>query len=79
MQCSSMASTTITLSGPAYKRLKKFKTEGDSFSDVILRELPEPTATCGELLESLSEFKNKPILDAGLVEKMRMRKKAPRP
>ena len=39
------------LNEEAYKRLKKLKRRGDSFSDVILRELPGPLDTCGEVLE----------------------------
>jgi len=37
----------------AHKRLKKLKGPGDSFSDVILRELPNPRDTAGELLDRL--------------------------
>ena len=48
----------ISLSAPAYQRLKKLKLPGDSFSDVLLRELPEPCETAGEVLES---FKHVPV------------------
>lgn len=48
-----MPSITITLSVEAYARLKKLKEPGDSYSDVILRELPDPCLTAGELLDRL--------------------------
>jgi hypothetical protein len=44
---------TIALSAPAYARLKKQKLTGESFSDVVLREIPEVCNTAGELLDSL--------------------------
>jgi len=50
-----MATISITLSESAYKRLKKLKLPGDSFSDVVMRELPEPMDTCGEILGALKE------------------------
>jgi hypothetical protein len=52
-----MAFKTITLSVSAYERLKKLKEPGESFSEVVLRELPEPCDTCGEILDS---FKHQP-------------------
>ena len=39
----------IGINDEAYARLKKFKMPGDSFSEVILRELPEPYKTAGEI------------------------------
>ncbi len=45
-----MAFTTITISTEARKRLASHKRAGDSYSDVILREVPEPPLdTCGEI------------------------------
>jgi hypothetical protein len=45
-----MPSITITLSTEAHARLKKLKAPGDSFSDVVLREVPAaPLETCGQL------------------------------
>ncbi len=46
-----MATTTIALTQAAYERLKKQKLPGESFSDVVLREIPEPLATAGEILD----------------------------
>lgn len=48
-----MAYTTITVNTEAAARLKKNKLPGDSYSDVILREMPNPCETAGELLEAL--------------------------
>lgn len=50
-----MPFTTITISTEAHARLRKLKEPGDSFSDVILRTIPQPCATAGEMLEA---FKN---------------------
>ena len=44
-----MATTTISISRTAHRRLTKLKQAGDSYSDVLLRELPEPCETCGEV------------------------------
>jgi predicted CopG family antitoxin len=49
-----MAFKTLTISIEAHARLKKLKGPGDSFSDVILRELPEPCTTAGEVLDWLN-------------------------
>jgi predicted CopG family antitoxin len=49
-----MASINITISPEAHTRLKKFKrARKESFTDVILRELPEPCDTGREILDSL--------------------------
>jgi predicted CopG family antitoxin len=50
-----MATTTISISEAAYRRLKRLKGPGESFSDVLLRELPEPCETCGEVLDRLQQ------------------------
>lgn len=55
MQFSCMPFTTITISTDAHARLRKLKEPGDSFSDVILRNVHQPCETAGELLEA---FKN---------------------
>jgi predicted CopG family antitoxin len=44
-------SINITLTKPAYERLKKLKEPGESFSQAVLRELPERCDTCGEIEE----------------------------
>lgn len=51
-----MAFVTLTINTEAYSRLKKLKARGDSFSDVILRELPEPWRTAGDVLEGLERM-----------------------
>ena len=48
-----MPSITITLNTEAHARLKERKEPGESYSDVVLRELPPLAQTCGELLDSL--------------------------
>jgi hypothetical protein len=48
-----MSYKTLTVRTEAYARLRKLKAPGESFSDVILRELPEPWGTCGDVLEGL--------------------------
>ena len=40
---------TITLTTPAYERLRRLKAPGESFSQMVLRELPKRLETCGEL------------------------------
>ena len=71
MYCSCvMASITVTLSTEAPARLKKNKLPGDSFSDVILREMPDPCETAGELLDRLESIevpKADPILRAAML------------
>jgi predicted CopG family antitoxin len=60
---------TITLSEAAYERLKAWKTEGDSFSRVVLRVVPK-RGTFGDLNESfqalpaLSEEQSCAMLEA---------------
>jgi predicted CopG family antitoxin len=51
-----MAFVTLTINTEAHSRLKKLKAPGDSFSDVILRELPEPWETAGDVLEGLERM-----------------------
>jgi len=50
-----MPHMSINISSEAYGRLKKRKLPGDSFSDVILRELPASWDTAGEVLDGLFE------------------------
>ena len=51
-----MAFVTLTIITEAYSRLKKLKGPGGSFSDVILRELPEPWETTGDVLDGLERM-----------------------
>lgn len=51
---SCMAFKTLTISEEAHQRLKKHKLPGESFTQVILRELPEPLETAGEVLDYLT-------------------------
>jgi predicted CopG family antitoxin len=46
-----MARTMIKVTQPAYERLKKHKLPGETFSDVVLREIPGPCETAGEILD----------------------------
>jgi hypothetical protein len=41
----------VSLSDQAYERLKKRKLPGESFNEVILREVPETIETCGDALD----------------------------
>lgn len=60
-----MAFVTLTINTEAHNRLKKLKAPGDSFSDVILRELPEPWQTAGDVLNGLAAMQV-PQADPGL-------------
>jgi len=51
-----MAFVTLTINTEAHRRLKKLKGPGDRFSDVILRELPEPWETAGDVLDGLESM-----------------------
>jgi predicted CopG family antitoxin len=42
---------TVRLTEAAYERLNKQKLPGESFSEVILREIPNRCETCGEILD----------------------------
>lgn len=56
-----MATHTVNLTTAAYNRLKKFKQPGQSFSEVVMEVVP--TGTCGDLLDSLEEFRGKKLSD----------------
>jgi predicted CopG family antitoxin len=46
-----MGFKTLTISDEAHQRLSKRKLPGESFTQVILRELPEPLKTAGDVLD----------------------------
>jgi predicted CopG family antitoxin len=48
-----MATVTISVTTEAHRRLKNLKEGDESFSDVILRELPHKAKNAGELLDIL--------------------------
>jgi len=69
---------SITITAEAHARLKRLKQRNESFSDVVLREVPEPPArTAGELLEMLErEFQGKDLVHEErmkIVERGRLR------
>jgi predicted CopG family antitoxin len=74
-----MASVTISLSSEAYKRLKDNKAKGESFSDVVLREvLPGPARTTKELVEQLNEMSGKrKLVDEDLMKIVETGRKRP--
>jgi predicted CopG family antitoxin len=49
-----MGFKTLTISDEAHQRLSKRKLPGESFTQVILRELPEPLTTAGDVLDFLA-------------------------
>jgi len=53
-----MSFKTITISTDAYSRLKKWKQGNESFTEMILRELPDPDRTGAEIVDEL--FKKRP-------------------
>ena len=66
-----MATTTISISDAAYKRLSKLKGPDQSFSDVILEQIADPPAVnCGELLEQLEKLKGQAIGNPARMKKM---------
>lgn len=48
-----MATITVSITTEAHERLKDLKEGNESFSDVILREVPKKGRTAGELLDIL--------------------------
>jgi predicted CopG family antitoxin len=49
-----VAFKTLTISEEAHRRLKRHRLPGESFTQVILREIPEPLETAGDVLDYLS-------------------------
>jgi predicted CopG family antitoxin len=66
-----MPTTTVTLNAKAYNLLKSLKTEGSSFSDVILEYTRPPARTGGEILKRLEEIEGKRIVDDELMRPVR--------
>ena len=65
-----MGFKTLTISDEAHQRLKKHKLPGESFTQVILRELPEPLETAGEVLDFLKR-EPAPKLDRNALQILR--------
>lgn len=65
-----MATVTISVTTEAHKRLKSLKEGDESFSDVILRELPQKARNAGELLDILTS-RELPKADPKLLEEIR--------
>jgi len=66
-----VVSINITLTKTAYDRLKKLKEPGESFSDAIIRELPEKCDTLGEIEDYYAKHgvpKANPILLKRMLE-----------
>jgi predicted CopG family antitoxin len=65
-----MAFKTLTISDEAHQRLKKHKLPGESFTQVILREIPEPLETAGDVLDFLRS-EPAPEIDRRALESLR--------
>lgn len=65
-----MSFKTLTISDEAHQRLKKRKLPGESFTQVILREIPEPLETAGDVLDYLRS-EPAPQLDRRALESLR--------
>ena len=68
-----MAFKTLTISDEAHQRLKRHKLPGESFTQVILREIPEPLETAGDVLDFL-RAEPSPRLDQRALEALRKRR-----
>jgi predicted CopG family antitoxin len=65
-----MATITLTVTTEVHAKLKKLKVGQESFSDMLMRELPDRANTCGEVLEKL-EGKELPPMDQNLLKAVR--------
>jgi len=65
-----MATITLTVTTEVHERLKKLKIGKESFSEMLIRELPDRANTCGEVLEKL-EGKVLPPMDPDLLKAVR--------
>jgi hypothetical protein len=64
---------TISVTTEAYEALKRLKGKGQSFSEVIVQNIPGPgPRTCGELLDELErDFEGVPITTVARLERLR--------
>jgi len=58
-----MACTTISVNAAALRQLRAARGKGESYSDVIIRQVHRPSRTCGELLEALEGMELTPLDD----------------
>src|ERR1017187_8902348 len=65
-----MATITLTVTTEVHDKLKKLKVGRESFSEMLMRELPDRANTCGEVLEKL-EGKELPAMDSNLLKAVR--------
>jgi predicted CopG family antitoxin len=65
-----MATVTVSLTAEAHERLKALKEEDETYSDVILRELPQKARTAGELIDMLMS-RPTPAVDPKLMAEVR--------
>ena len=65
-----MATLTLTVTTEVYDKLRKLKIGKESFSQMLMRELPDRANTCGEVLEKL-EGKELPPMGPNLLKAVR--------
>jgi predicted CopG family antitoxin len=65
-----MATITLTVTTEVHDKLKRLKIGRESFSEMLIRELPDRANTCGEVLEKL-EGKKLPPMDPSLLKAVR--------
>jgi predicted CopG family antitoxin len=70
-----MAATTISVNEEAYKRLKKAKPPGKSFSDVIIEYVRPSGLTAGDLLNDLEPLRGQPFIDEELMKEVERKRK----
>ena len=68
--CQDMATITLTVTTEVHDKLKKLKVGRESFSEMLMRELPDRANTCGEVLEKM-EGKELPSMDPELLRAVR--------
>jgi len=65
-----MAFKTLTISEEAHQRLRKHKLPGESYTQVILREIPEPLEPAGNVLDFLKS-EPRPEIDRQALKSLR--------